>query len=133
MSVTGIVLRGDGNILAIKRMDDGRWVPPGGVLELDEHPHDGVIREVLEETGVRIEVERLTGVYKNMKLGVVSLAFLCRPVGGQAGPSTEASKVEWVLPTEVASMMPEARAIRVLDALSDGGPYVRIHDGSVLL
>ena len=34
VSVTGIVVRGDGRILAIQRKDDGRWVPPGGVLEL---------------------------------------------------------------------------------------------------
>ena len=35
VSVTGIVLRDDGRVLAIKRHDDGRWVPPGGVLESD--------------------------------------------------------------------------------------------------
>ncbi|WP_026412615.1 NUDIX domain-containing protein [Actinomadura oligospora] len=133
MSVTGIVLREDGRILAIERMDDGRWVPPGGVLELDEDPRNGVVREVLEETGVKVEAERLTGVYKNMKLGVVSLAFLCRPVGGEAGPSDEAAEVRWVLPEEAARMMPEARAARVLDALADGGPFVRVHDGTVLL
>lgn len=51
VSVTGIVLRGDGRVLAIKRSDDGRWVPPGGVLELGETPQDGVVREVYEETG----------------------------------------------------------------------------------
>jgi 8-oxo-dGTP diphosphatase len=59
-------------------------VPPGGVLELDEAPVDGVVREVLEETGVQVRAERLTGVYKNMRLGVVSLAFKCSVIGGQA-------------------------------------------------
>jgi len=38
VSVTGIVLRDDGRVLAIKRHDDGRWFPPGCGLELDEPP-----------------------------------------------------------------------------------------------
>lgn len=78
VSVTAVVVRSDGRILVIKRVDDGRWVPPGGVLELDETPQDGLVREVLEETGYKVEPERLTGVYKNMRLGVVSLVFRCR-------------------------------------------------------
>lgn len=46
VSVTGIVFRDDGRVLAIQRDDDMTWVPPGGVLELDESPLDGVAREV---------------------------------------------------------------------------------------
>ncbi len=45
VSVTGVVLDHDGRVLAIQRDDDDRWVPPGGVLELDETPEQGVIRE----------------------------------------------------------------------------------------
>lgn len=133
VSVTGIVRREDGRILAIKRADDGRWVPPGGILELNETPQEGVIREVLEETGVKVKPERLTGVYKNMRLGVVSLAFLCRAAGGDAAPTDEATEVEWVLPSEAIDVMPEARAVRVTDALRSGGPFVRSHDGTSLL
>ncbi|MFC4051186.1 NUDIX hydrolase [Actinomadura syzygii] len=133
VSVSGIVRRPDGCILAIKRADDGRWVPPGGVLELDETPYEGVVREVLEETGVKVEPERLTGVYKNMKLGVVSLAILCRPVDGEPHTSDEAVSVAWLRPAEAIEAMPEARAIRVTDALSEGGPFVRAHDGTALL
>src|ERR1700753_879367 len=77
VSVTGVVVRTDGRVLAIKRADDGRWVPPGGVLEMSEGPEEGVVREIEEETGIKVQPRRLTGVYKNMKLGVVSLAFLC--------------------------------------------------------
>jgi hypothetical protein len=35
-------------------------------------PPDGVTREVLEGTGIKIHADELTGVYKNMKLGVVT-------------------------------------------------------------
>lgn len=133
VSVSGVVIRDDGRILAIKRADDGRWVPPGGVLELDETPFEGVVREVFEETGVKVEPERLTGVYKNMNQGVVSLAILCRPVSGEPRPSDEATSVAWLLPSEVIEVMPQARAVRVTDALRIDGPFVRIHDGTLLL
>lgn len=133
VSVTGVVVRNDGLILAIKRADDGRWVPPGGILELDESPQDGVVREVYEETGIKVHPIRLTGVYKNMRLGVVSLAFRCEVIGGEAHTSSESTRVEWVSPSEATAAMPEARAVRVSDALRDDGPFVRVHDGNALL
>jgi 8-oxo-dGTP diphosphatase len=133
VSVTGVVVRADGLILAIKRTDDGRWVPPGGILELDESPQDGVVREVYEETGIKVYPTRLTGVYKNMRLGVVSLAFRCEVVGGEAHTSSEASCVEWISPSEAVATMPEARAVRITDALRDDGPFVRIHDGDAVI
>jgi ADP-ribose pyrophosphatase YjhB (NUDIX family) len=66
VSVAGIVVRDDGRILAVRRRDNQHWEPPGGVLELDETFEHGVRREVSEETGIEVRVERLTGVYKNM-------------------------------------------------------------------
>jgi 8-oxo-dGTP diphosphatase len=41
-----------------------------------------VRREVLEETGLFVKPVALTGVYKNMHLGVLSLVFRCHPTGG---------------------------------------------------
>src|ERR1700755_1318890 len=95
VSVSAIVTRDDGRVLVIKRDDDGRWVPPGGVLELAETPQEGCAREGLEETGYRVEVGALTGVYKNIKLGVVSLAFRCTLAGGEAHTSEESKAVSW--------------------------------------
>jgi ADP-ribose pyrophosphatase YjhB (NUDIX family) len=132
VSVTGVVVRDDGKVLVIKRADDGRWVPPGGVLELDETPEAGVVREVLEETGVKVQPECLVGVYKNMKLGVISLAFRCHPVGGKAHTTDEAVVVAWMTPEEAMAAAPEARAVRIEDALRGGGPFVRVHDGTSL-
>ncbi len=133
VSVTGVVFRDDGRVLAIQRDDDDRWVPPGGVLELDETPAEGVTREVLEETGIQVHADQLTGVYKNMKLGVLTLAFRCSLVGGQSHPTDEAKRVEWLTVYEATQAMPEARAVRVTDALSSDGPFVRAHDGTHLL
>lgn len=133
VSVTGVVVRPDGLILAIKRADDGRWVPPGGVLELDESPQDGVVREIYEETGIKVHPIRLTGVYKNMRLGVVSLAFRCEVIGGEMHTSSESTRVEWISVSDAVTSMPEARAVRVTDALRDDGPFVRIHDGDAVM
>ena len=133
VSVTGVVVRPDGLILAIKRADDGRWVPPGGVLELDESPQDGVVREIYEETGIKVNPIRLTGVYKNMRLGVVSLAVRCDVIGGEMHTSSESTRVEWISVSDAVTSMPEARAVRVTDALRDDGPFVRIHDGDAVM
>jgi 8-oxo-dGTP diphosphatase len=103
------------------------------VLELDETPHQGVVREVFEETGVKVQPEKLVGVYKNMKLGVVSLAFLCRSVGGNARASAESTSVAWLTPSEAEAVMPEARAVRVTDAFRKDGPFVRVHDGTYVI
>ena len=128
VSVAGIVVRDDGRILTIQRRDNQRWEPPGGVLELDEAPQDGVRREVREETGVDVAVERLTGVYKNMPLGVVALVFRCRPLGPAAENTDEAEDVAWLTVDEIAAIMPEAFAVRVTDALADD-PQARAHNG----
>jgi 8-oxo-dGTP diphosphatase len=133
VSVTGVVFRDDGKVLAIQRCDDGHWVPPGGVLELAETPAEGVEREVLEETGIQIRAGQLTGVYKNMKRGIVTLAFRCSVVGGYSHPTEEARQVTWLTVAEAQRQMPEARAIRITDALSNAGPFVRTHDGTRLL
>ncbi|MFJ2651150.1 NUDIX hydrolase [Streptomyces sp. NPDC087420] len=133
VSVAGVVVRDDGRVLVIRRADNGAWEAPGGVLELDERPEDGACREVLEETGIKVDAVRLTGVYKNMTRGVVALVFLCRQVGGEERTSSESVDVRWFTREEVQAEMLEAYAVRVLDALGDSAPQVRAHDGRRLL
>ncbi|MET7936806.1 NUDIX domain-containing protein [Streptomyces sp. NPDC005322] len=133
VSVAGVVTRDDGRLLAIRRADNGTWELPGGVLELDETPEEGVAREVLEETGIHVEVDELTGVYKNTALGVVALVFHCKPSGGTERTSSESTAVEWLTPEEVSERMSEVFAIRLLDAIDGNGPHVRSHDGKRLL
>jgi ADP-ribose pyrophosphatase YjhB (NUDIX family) len=53
-----------GEILLMRRSDNGFWGPPGGYVELGESVAAAAAREVLEETGVRIELRRLVGVYR---------------------------------------------------------------------
>ncbi|MBD0694849.1 NUDIX hydrolase [Streptomyces sp. CBMA123] len=134
VSVAGVVVREDGRVLAIRRADNGTWEPPGGVLELDEAIEDGVRREVYEETGIKVGVERLTGVYKNVSRGIVALVLRCRPESGGERLSDESVEVNWLTPVEVSERMAEVYAVRVLDALRDDvASSVRTHDGRHLL
>ncbi|KZS63822.1 NUDIX hydrolase [Mycobacterium kansasii] len=128
VSVAGIVVRDDDRVLVIKRNDNGHWEAPGGILELDESFESGVQREVLEETGLAVTVERLTGVYKNLTHGIVALVYRCRPAGGAAHPTAEACEVLWMTTEQVQSAMSPAFAVRVADAL-DEGVHSRAHDG----
>ncbi len=132
VSVAGAVLREDGRLLAIRRADNGTWELPGGVLELAESPEAGVRREVLEETGIEVEVDELTGVYKNTTRGIVALVFRCKPSGGTERTSEESTAVAWLTPEEASEQMSEVFAVRLLDALDGDGPHVRSHDGKHL-
>jgi len=129
VSVAGVTVREDGRILVIQRRDNGQWQAPGGILESHEQIEDGLRREVHEETGVDVEPEQLTGVYKHMKLGVVALVYRCRPVGGTPVRTAESADVAWLTPAEATAHMSEAFAIRVQDALGGPWPHVRAHDG----
>lgn len=129
VSVAAAIVRDDGRVLAIQRRDNGRWEPPGGVLELDEAVEDGLRREVREETGLDIEPVALTGVYKNMPRGIVALVFRCKWLQGEPRETREAADVCWMTPADIRVEMEEAYAIRVLDALREGYPAIRSHDG----
>jgi 8-oxo-dGTP diphosphatase len=123
-----VVVRDDGCILAIQRRDTAQWEPPGGILGLGETFEDGVRREVAEETGITVEVDRLTGVYNNLTRGVVALVFRCHPVAGEPTPSTESQQVGWLTTDDITARMAPAFAARVFDALAEGAAS-RAHDG----
>ncbi|GAA4952736.1 ADP-ribose pyrophosphatase YjhB (NUDIX family) [Nonomuraea thailandensis] len=130
VSVAGVIVDDQGRALLIQRRDNGHWEAPGGVLELNEDIVSGLRREVREETGLEIEPELLTGVYKNMKHGIVALVFRCHAVGGSLTASEESKAFRWVTADEARALSVQAFAVRVIDAMtSDGKPAVREHDG----
>lgn len=99
----------------------GGWVFPGGQVEVGENLLDGVKREVMEETGITIEVGELfcvasnTGKYPGYN-GVkeiptkVMLDFTGSYVSGEVRPSEENSQTAWI-PKEEALALIEAPAI----------------------
>ena len=133
VSVAAAIIDDQGRALAVQRRDNGKWEPPGGVLELGETIPEGLAREVYEETGLTIEPESVSGVYKNMKHGIVAIVFRCHVTGGELRPSNETTAFAWLTPDEIPQRMTEAFAVRILDAYAPAGPQVRSHDGINLL
>jgi 8-oxo-dGTP diphosphatase len=133
VSVAAAIVDESGQLLAVRRRDNGHWEPPGGILELDETIQAGLVREVREETGLEVEPQALSGVYKNMRRGIVALVFRCRIIHGEPGPTREAEQVSWLSSDEISNLMDEAYATRLLDALRPGPAAIRAHDGLSLL
>jgi len=80
-------------VLLGRRRDYDIWNLPGGSLHRGETVTEGIVREIQEETGLTVEVERLVGVYSKPYRDEIVLTFRCRPVGGALRPTDEA--VEW--------------------------------------
>jgi 8-oxo-dGTP diphosphatase len=134
VSVSGVITDGHGHALLVQRRDNQHWEPPGGVLELDESIEDGLRREVREETGLDIEPDALSGIYKNMNRGIVALVFRCKVTGGQLTTNDEVTDFRWADEATIRQLTSEAYAVRLLDALrSDTAPAIRYHDGTSLL
>jgi mutator protein MutT len=132
VSVAGIVVNDEGKVLVIRRRDNGHWEPPGGVLEIGETFEEGARREVQEETGISVRVERLTGVYKNMKRGIVALVFRCAPLDRPTSVTDEAAEIRWMTLDEVHDAMTPAYSVRVTDAF-ESTVQTRAHDGVNLI
>ena len=134
VSVSGVITDGHGQALLIQRHDNHHWEPPGGVLELAESIEDGLRREIREETGLDVEPDTLSGVYKNMDRGIVALVFRCKVTGGQLATNDEVTAFRWADEDTIRQLTSEAYAVRLLDALrSDTAPAIRHHDGTRLL
>jgi len=114
--------------LLTRRADNGRWCVPGGGLEAGESVEEACIREVWEETGLRVRVTRLIGVYSDPnqlviysdgnKAFFVVLSFEVEVTGGELGLSDETTEYGWFSLAEMDSMPMHGRhKDRVMDAL----------------
>lgn len=89
-----IILDDAGKVLLQRRGQaekSGSWSLPGGVMEIGERPQETIVREVLEETGLEVDVEKFLGVYTSPELVIypntdtcqmVTQVFLCSSRGG---------------------------------------------------
>lgn len=98
LAVDGVVLDGDAVVLVKRRNQPyaGMWALPGGFVEYDETVEDAAKREIAEETGLLVEIEKLAGVYSDPKRDprghTVSVVFLCRMVGGVMKADSDAAE-----------------------------------------
>ena len=87
----GIVFNEAGDVLLQKRADNGWWALPGGWLDPGESVAQGAVREVLEETGLRVSVKRLVGIYSDPR-GYTIMSY---PDGPTVQFVTIALECEW--------------------------------------
>ena len=90
--VAAVIFDQDKNIFLVKSTYQrfNPWGLPGGGLEYGEHPEEAVLREVWEETGLSIGIEKLLLVNSWLP-DRVGLYYLCRITGGTFAPSDEVS------------------------------------------
>lgn len=104
VDVRGVVFR-DGKILLVKEITDGRWSLPGGWADLGQSPAEMVAREVREESGFEVRVEKLIAAINGNNLlqpwefyHAYKLVFLCAITGGTAATSYETPGVDFFDP-----------------------------------
>jgi 8-oxo-dGTP pyrophosphatase MutT (NUDIX family) len=118
-SANAIVVNDRGEILMIRRTDNGNWAVPGGGLDLGESITETAVRETREETGITCEIIGLVGIYTNPRHVILytgngearqefSIVFAARPVSGHLQPSTESSTPRWVPPAEIPGLQMHA-------------------------
>ena len=116
----------DGRILCVRTTYLGPgWMLPGGRVERGETPHDAAARETLEETGMRVRVERLLLV-DGHRARDVSFVFGATVVGGELEPELgEIAEAGWVERAEIAATSP--RLDRLLAVIDEGGDRPAYH------
>jgi 8-oxo-dGTP diphosphatase len=103
----GVVADIDGRIVLGKRAHEpmlGRWSFPSGFLDAGEVVEEAAVREVAEETGLEVRIDRLLGVYSTPGNRVVFIAFAGTVVGGQLVAGEECLEVATFPPDALPEM-----------------------------
>jgi mutator protein MutT len=127
VGVGGVVVR-DGKVLLIRRGKEplyGRWVVPGGTVELGESLEEALVREMEEETGLRVEPLEVLTVFDRIERDgervvyhYVIVDYLCRWLSGEAAAASDALDAAWAAPEEIPAYDLPQKALEVVqDAL----------------
>jgi ADP-ribose pyrophosphatase YjhB (NUDIX family) len=129
-SVAAIVTDEGGHVLLQRRSDNGQWGLPGGSVEIGESVSTAIVREVREETGLTVGVERLVGVYSDPAFQIVRYAdgnvvhyintlLACRILGGNLQTCDETLDLQFFDPAHLPEDMLAMHRIRVQDAMAN--------------
>lgn len=123
-------------VLLTQRTDNGRWCLPGGAMESGESAAEACEREVWEETGLKVRVKRLVGVYSNPdqlviypdgnKAFFVVMGFEAEIIEGELGLSDETTAFGYFSLQQMESMpMHGQHKQRVEDSLLGGEAVIK--------
>jgi ADP-ribose pyrophosphatase YjhB (NUDIX family) len=128
-----VIVTGDPRVVLVKRTREplaGQWSLPGGTLELGETLEAGTAREILEETGLVVDVGPVIEVFDRIlvdgdrvRYHFVLIDYLCRPLGGQLAAGTDVSAVTVADP---AALAPYRLAEKARDVIARA---LRLHAG----
>ena len=104
VSVAAMVHDGQGHILLVNSPWRG-WEYPGGLIEPGESFEAALRREIREESGVEVEIERFVGICKNVEKDIVNIDFVCRYISGELTTSDESTEVIWVTPEQAMDLI----------------------------
>jgi 8-oxo-dGTP diphosphatase len=123
IGVGALIHRGDEIVVVLRETEPakGLWSIPGGLLELGERVADGVKREVREETGLEVAVDRLLDVIDNIVYDeegricyhYVLIDYLCRPSLGDLKAATDVKEARWIKLTDV-DRLPTTKTLKRL-------------------
>jgi len=96
VATTGIIWDRD-KVLIGQRKRDGRWELPGGKVDPGETPGECIVREIHEELGLRVRVEKNLGVVEGEYRGIPMKvhAFVMAVIGGTPSPNVHLA-LEWI-------------------------------------
>ncbi|BEL04468.1 NUDIX domain-containing protein [Actinoplanes sichuanensis] len=114
-SANAVVVNDSGEILLIRRSDNGNWALPGGAMDLGESLPQTAVRETAEETGIDIVITGLVGIFTDPRHVILytsngevrqefSIVFTAQPVGGEPTPSEETTEVRWASEAECRTL-----------------------------
>ena len=102
--VAGTIPAEDGRILLVRRNinpSKGKWTFPGGFVDWGETVGGAALRETLEETGLRVDLDGLVGVYSYAAPAVVIVVYRARVAGGTLQLNNETQEFAWLAPAEI--------------------------------
>ena len=102
--VAGTIPAEDGRILLVRRNinpSKGKWTFPGGFVDWGETVMGAALRETLEETGLRVDLDGLVGVYSYPDAPVVIVVYRARVAGGALQLNHEIQEFAWLSPGEI--------------------------------
>jgi ADP-ribose pyrophosphatase YjhB (NUDIX family) len=124
-AAAGMVLDAHGRILLVRRALEpfrGHWALPAGYQEVDEDPAVTAAREVLEESGIEVEILRLIDLLflPGQRVKPANLAvYLCRPTGGALRNGDDTLEAAWFDPNALPADLGFDNGPRILRWLRD--------------